>query len=160
MKPGDFVFFRATAWTSKLILLGQWFRFHGTPYGHWSHCALAVSETDVISANAAGIQRQPLSAYAGEEQLVVDSGMSDPDRAEAVAFATSCLREPYGYLELVFIGLSYLTGMRVSIALDGQEVCSSLVARSLERGTAIFPRDPSHMAPGDLAQYYKAVPTA
>jgi hypothetical protein len=33
-------------------------------------------------------------------------------------------------------------------------MCSALVARALERTSAIFPDEPAHRLPADLARYY------
>jgi uncharacterized protein YycO len=163
-KPGDFILCHATAPISRLIELGERLRFGWrSPYAYWSHAALIISaEGQIVEANAEGIQQKSLAEYVGTGFCLVnvpDAIMSAEDRAEAVAFAQSCIGEPYGYLTAVSIGLSVLTGLRMSFGFDGQEVCSGLVARALERSAIIFPRDPSHLTPGDLAQYFQVVRT-
>ena len=60
----------------------------------------------------------------------------------------------YNNLATVSIGLSMLTGSKLAFYIDGRFVCSGLVARALERTGRIFDRDPSHIAPADLAKYY------
>ena len=54
------------------------------------------------------------------------------------------------------IALSMLTGSRLTFFIDGQFVCSGLVARALERTGSIFDRDSAHIAPADLAKYFHA----
>ena len=48
-----------------------------------------------------------------------------------------------------------LTGSKLAFFIDGRFVCSGLVARALERTGRIFDRDPSHIAPADLAKYLR-----
>ena len=47
-----------------------------------------------------------------------------------------------------------LTGSKLTFFIDGQFVCSGLVARALERTGSIFDRDSAHIAPADLAKYF------
>jgi hypothetical protein len=58
----------------------------------------------------------------------------------------------------VSIALSLLTGAKLSFGFNGQLICSGLVARALERTTAIFEDEPSHIMPAQLAKLYGAVP--
>lgn len=164
-QPGDFILCHEHAWTSYLIRFGQWLRFHGerAKYAHWSHSALIVSASgDLIEANSSGIERGHLDRYEGVEYHVVRLGeaiASDADRAQAVAFATACLGQPYGFVTFASIALSLLTGLKFSFGFEGQQVCSGLVARALERTTCIFNRDPAHMTPGDLAEVFDLTPS-
>lgn len=56
------------------------------------------------------------------------------------------------------IAYSLLTGGKFTFGLEGQAICSGLVARAMERTGAIFNRTPSHIMPADLAKYYKVEP--
>jgi hypothetical protein len=56
------------------------------------------------------------------------------------------------------IGISLLTGLRFSFGFDGQQICSGLVARALERSDHIFERSPSHILPADLAFLFDIKP--
>ena len=49
---------------------------------------------------------------------------------------------------------------RYELAIDGQLICSGLVARSLERTTAIFKHDPARIMPAELAEIYDVEPPA
>jgi hypothetical protein len=75
-----------------------------------------------------------------------------------VAFARAAVGWTYGYATFVSIALSCLTGSRWSFGREAEEVCSGLVARALERGSTLFPRDPRGLSPGDLAAFYSVLP--
>jgi uncharacterized protein YycO len=159
--PGDFILTHGTAWTSWFIRFGQRIRFRGkdSRYAHWSHAALIVSgQGDVIEALGAGVQKRNIDVYKHTEYFVVRIDASPDDRNEEVAFAEYCLGESYGFLTIVSIALGLLTGAKFTFAFDGQTICSGLVARALERTTAIFNRTPSHIMPADLAKFYGVEP--
>ena len=82
----------------------------------------------------------------------------DVNRTHEVEFAQACLHNHYGWLTIVSIALSLLTGSKLGFGVDGQEICSALVARCLERTGEIFPTDPWHIMPADLAKYYGVLP--
>ena len=83
---------------------------------------------------------------------------SEENRDEVVRFAEWALQRgsSYSRLSTVSIALSMLTGSRLTFFIDGQFVCSGLVARALERTGSIFDRDSAHIAPADLAKYFLA----
>ena len=48
-----------------------------------------------------------------------------------------------------------MTGAKISFGVDGQQICSALVARSLERIGEIFREaEPWHVMPADLAKHF------
>ena len=158
-QPGDFVLVKSKTIQSKLIRFGQWIRFRGDDrrYIGWSHAALIVdAEGSLVEAVGTGVRRSHLSHYQDTEYAVVgiDALVERPDRAEVVAFAEWCVGERYGYLTIVSIAIAMLTGSKLIFGIDGQNVCSGLVARSLERTRAIFQRASSHIAPADLAKMF------
>lgn len=178
--PGDFILTRDDAWTSKVIRFGQGLRIHGQDrkYTHWNHAALLVtSGGEIIEALGAGVRRQHVSKYRPGEYVLVRTHTSPLDRAETVNFARWAAGEvdatgaevpprqrrpqAYGFTTILSIAYSLLTGGKFTFALDGQEICSGLVARSLERTGAIFNRDPVHIMPADLAKYFSVeIPSA
>jgi hypothetical protein len=159
--PGDFLLTHSNSWTGRLIRFGQQIRYFGkdAKYAHWSHAALFVnSDGDIIEAIGSGVQRRNVYAYAGTEYHVLAlSDVSDSDRQQAVRFAFHCLNESYGFLTILSIALSLLTGAKFGFGVDGQLICSGLVARALERTGEIFEHDPWHMMPADLAQHFDLV---
>ena len=166
--PGDFILTHGDAWTSKLIRFGQRLRIHGADrkYTWWNHAALIVSEDGrLIEALGAGVVRTDISKYTPIEFHLVRTGAERLDRQEMVAFGEWAAggkegsgRQRYGYVTILSIALTLLTGAKFTFSIEGQMICSGLVARSEERGHAIFSVDPVHIMPADLAKYYQADP--
>lgn len=157
IKPGDFILTYHDGIYSHLIRIGQLFRFRGKDacFAKYTHAALVVNtEGDIIEALAGGIVQSHISKYSPQEYIHIGILASDEDRTEILSFAKSCVGEKYGWATILSIAFSLLTGAKFSFGFDGQEICSGLVARALERSTAIFPRDGSHIMPADLAKYY------
>ncbi len=168
IEPGDFILTHGDAWTSKLIRFGQRLRIHGADrkFTWWNHAALISSASGgLIEALGAGVVRTEISKYKPVEYHLVRTGASRLDRDEMLAFGEWAAgdrrrsgRQRYGYVTILSIALTLLTGAKFSFSIEGQMICSGLVARSEERGTAIFSRDPTHIMPADLAKYYQVDP--
>jgi hypothetical protein len=160
-EPGDFILTHGNAWTSRLIRFGQRLRFIGSDrkYARWNHAAMIVTPNgDLVEALGAGVKRTHISKYEGTEYYLVRIAATAPDRAQVVAFAEWAVAQPYGFLTIVSIGLSLLTGAKFTFSFEGQSICSGLVARALERTQAIFNRTPSHVMPADLAKFFQIEP--
>ena len=160
-QPGDFLLVDTKGLGGRLIKFGQGLRLRGDDrrYVRWSHAALiADADGTLIEAVGTGVRQFPLSGYDEKDYLVVRIVASAENRAEIVGFARWALerRARYNPVAIVSIGLSMLTGSKLAFFLEGCFVCSSLVARALERSDRIFDRDPAHIAPADLAKYYAA----
>lgn len=69
------------------------------------------------------------------------------DRNQAVAVAERMVGQGYVFASIVSLSLALLTGTRSAFGLDGQFVCSGLVARCMKRGDAIFDRTPLTSCP-------------
>jgi uncharacterized protein YycO len=163
-QPGDFILTHRKEVYSFLIALGQkWFVFHGQdkPFAHWSHAAL-IASTDgaIIEALGKGVVRHTLEEYKDIEYHYVHVDMDDHDRRQAVAFAQACVGQRYGWVTIASIGFWLLTKSRLQIGLNGTEICSGLVARSLERGKYIFQKSPNTIMPGDLAKQFEIYPAS
>ena len=160
--PGDFILTHGTSWTSRMIRLGEAIRFRGAdkPFARWNHAAIFINQQgDIIEALGGGVQRRNISVYKETEYYVVHlDDVIDMNRTHEVEFAEACLNEHYGWLTIVSIALSLLSGSKLGFGVDGQEICSALVARCLERTGEIFPTDPWHIMPADLAKYYNVIP--
>jgi uncharacterized protein YycO len=156
--PGDFLLTHGNSWTSKLIRFGQMLRYTGAErvYTRWNHAALFVSENgDIVEALGGGVQKRNVAVYKDTEYHVVRlQNVVDVNRRHEVAFAMACLNDSYGFFTILSIALSLLSGSKFGFGVDGQEICSALVARCLERTGEIFQQDPWHMTPADLAKYY------
>ncbi|MDE2025158.1 MAG: hypothetical protein KGJ07_01560 [Patescibacteria group bacterium] len=160
-EPGDFVLIRHTNvgfdFIDKCIAFGQSLRFKGAEKSY-THAALLIgNDGSIIEALAEGVKRNNISKYKGFDFTLVKINASQADREEMVDFAVSCLGDGYGWSTILSIALSLLTGLKFSFGFDGTEICSGLVASALFKTTAIFPRDPSHITPADLASYYSVV---
>jgi hypothetical protein len=158
---GDFVLVAGRHVNSRLIRFGQRLRIHGADrvYVKWTHAAVIV-DTDgtLIEAVGAGVRLWHIDRYVDDEYVVVHLETSEENRDEVVRFAEWALRgrARYNRLSTVSMALSMLTGSKLTFFVDGQFVCSGLVATALERTGAIFDRDSAHIAPADLAKYFHA----
>ena len=144
-----------------MIRFGQKLRIHGSDRRHvrWTHAALIVDrDGSLIEAVGTGVRRWHLDRYREDDYVVVRIHTSKENRDEVVRFAEWALERgsSYSRLSTVSIALSMLTGSRLTFFIDGQFVCSGLVARALERTGSIFDRDSAHIAPADLAKYFLA----
>src|SRR5205085_771626 len=140
--PGDFILTHGGEFFSRVIQFGQGLRFTGkdAPYTYWNHSALIVSaDGAIIEALGPGVRRNTLAAYHGTQYTVVHIDASDEDRKEMVAFAEHFVGGRYDWATIVSITLSLLTGAKFSFGFAGQQICSGLVARALERTTATQP---------------------
>ena len=158
---GDVVLVAGTHVNSRLIRFGQKLRIHGSDRRHlrWTHAALIVDrDGSLIEAVGTGVRRWHLDRYRVDDYVVVRLHTSEENRDEVVRFAEWALGRgsSYSRLSTVSIALSMLTGSRLTFFIDGQFVCSGLVARALERTGSIFDRDSAHIAPADLAKYFHA----
>jgi hypothetical protein len=162
-QPGDFILVSTDGWYARLIRFGQSLRFFGPDrkYVRWNHAAVVVSpDGEIVEALPHGVVLSHLAKYTAKEYIIIriDALVRAADREEVVAFARWCIRERFGWLTIVSIALTILTGSKFVFGLDGQSICSGLVARSLERTTAIFQQSSSHIAPADLAKTFDVPP--
>lgn len=162
-RPGDFILTHGDEWTSRLIRFGQSLRYRGASakYTYWNHTALVVdARGTIVEALGTGVAQRSIHDYDPTQYTVVRIDASDQDRAQAARFATSSVGASYGWVTIVSIALSLVTGGKLAFAIDGQLICSGLVARSLERTSAIFKHDPARIMPAELAEIYKVDPPA
>jgi hypothetical protein len=160
--PGDFLLIRGHWWISTVIQRGQRFRFSRAEdrrYAHWSHVALVTDlRGRLVEANDKGVVARHVDQYRALEYHYVHITASGPQRRLAVDFAESCVGQPYATLGFLALGVSVLTGGRISLGDRGQQLCGALVARALARADAVFDRHPADMTPADLARHYRVTP--
>lgn len=158
---GDFILTHSTGFYGRMIRIGEALRYWGNDakFAHWSHAAIFVDDDgSIVEALGGGVQKRNISVYTDTEYVVVHLPQStaSSDRQQAVAFADFCLHDRYGWLTIVSIALCLLTGSKLSFGVDGQQICSALVARCLERIGVIFVEsEPWHLTPADLAKHFK-----
>ncbi|HVD00143.1 MAG TPA: YiiX/YebB-like N1pC/P60 family cysteine hydrolase [Candidatus Dormibacteraeota bacterium] len=156
-EPGDFILTHRRHLVSRMIRIAQKIRGRERKYSYWSHAAVIVDrDGSLVEAETHGVVRTNLSKYQEREYHLVRIGDSadQRDRAQVAAFAESLVGQPFGFLDLFSVGLSLLTGAKVNVSYESHLMCSALVARALERTSAIFGDEPAHMLPADLARYY------
>lgn len=161
LRPGDFILTHGNEWTSKMIRFGESLRYHGADrkYTYWNHAAMIVDEDGtIVEALGSGVQKRNIGVYTPTERTLVRIEASEEDRREVADFALWTVGQSYGFLTIISIAYTLLTGGKFSFSIDGQEICSGLVARSLERTTLIFPHDPAHIMPADLAKMFQVDP--
>jgi hypothetical protein len=106
--------------TSRLIRFGQGLRIHGKDriYTQWNDAALVISASeDSVEALGRGVSRTNASAFKGSEYHVVDTGDTDEDRREVVAFGawSASQNEKYGFVTVASSpGLSSLEARSAS----------------------------------------------
>lgn len=159
-QSGDFILTHNLDFYGWLIRFGQRLRYWGADrkFAHWNHAALIISpEGELIEALSRGVVRTHISNYAGTEYHLVrlsDEFADARDRAQMVAFALSCWREPYGWLTIVNIAIALVTGCTFTFGIEGQSICSGLVAKALERSNAIFHGNSANVTPAALAKLF------
>lgn len=164
-RRGDFILTHSSGIYGALIRFGESLRYWGRDkvFAHWSHAAIFVDdEGNIIEALGKGVQERNISVYEGTEYVVVHLpfGTNDSDRQQAVKFAEFCLGESYSWLTIVSISLCLVTGAKFSFGVDGQQICSALVARCIERIGEIFKEsEPWHLMPADLAKHFDVLLT-
>jgi uncharacterized protein YycO len=121
------------------------------------HAALIVDRAGtLIEAVGTGVRKSSLAKYAGREYRIFRIKASNEDRRQVIDFASWVEKHhgSYGPLTVVSIALTLLTGCKLVFFVDGQFVCSGLVACALERAGIIFDRSARHITPADLAKYF------
>jgi hypothetical protein len=160
--PGDFILTHGTSWSSRLIRFGEKIRYWGPDkkFTRWNHAAIFINTRgDIIEALGSGVQQRNISVYEQTEYQVIHlENVLDLNREQEVRFAQACLNDHYGWLTILSIAFCLLTGSKLGFGVDGQEICSALVARCLERTGEIFPTDPWHIMPADLAKFFNVEP--
>lgn len=164
--PGDFSLHRATSnhgrngattTIGRLIQAGERARYGDSDFARWTHSALIVSETgDVCEALERGVVRDNIAKYRGTDYMVVHVHADAEQRGLACGFAETRVGDRYGILNFVGLAVQALFGWNLSVHMDGQFICSGLVARATEKYITAYPRSPENMMPADLAYYWGA----
>lgn len=160
---GDFILTHGNKTYDKLIHWAQGLQMRGDDhkYTRWNHAALIIDQDGtIVEANGDGVDQNPISKYTPTEYYLVHIQADDVERDNEVKFGKWAEGQRYGKLTICSVFLSLLFGSTIIFALQGQEICSGLVARALERAGYIFDQDPAHIMPADLAKYFEVEPPA
>lgn len=157
VRPGDIVLTHGNHFFSYLIRFGQRMRYRGADqdYAYWNHVAIGVDEgTTLVEALGSGIMETDLSTYDNYEYVVVHVTASPESRQQMVAYLdwVAELGIEYNWGLIIIVALELLTGGRLSINLDGSEICSTLAAEALKSAGYRFNR--RNVTPADLAWYF------
>ncbi len=155
--PGDFILVHGESWAPRLIRFGQRLRFRGAraPYAYWNHAALCVGGGWLIEAKGGRpVSYVELSQYKNRDYILVRTDGCDDMRENAVDFAVSQLGHGYNYLLIFSLALWSLFGGNVTLGFSSADICSGLVARSIERLGYIFEKAPEATMPADLAEEF------
>ncbi|WP_426564800.1 hypothetical protein ACPPVT_01515 [Angustibacter sp. McL0619] len=161
--PGDFLLTRGHGPVSRMIRFGERLRIHGDDrhYAWFNHAALVVStDGDLVEALGRGVVRSHADKYLAKDYVVVRTHAAQHDVRQVLAFADWVVeqRAKYGFLTLLSLAMTMLTGSKLTFFVDGRYICSGFVARAMERTGTLFDRDPVHITPADLAKCYGACP--
>jgi hypothetical protein len=161
-RPGDVILIRGRGWLGKLIRIVQRMRYRRVEdrtFAYWSHAALIVSPRGhLIEVIPAGVVSRKIEGYRWHDYHYVYLDLSEAQRREAVRFAHSCLKQKYGTLSSLLLGVAVLLGDRLRVPERGQQGCGALIARALQRAGMKFERSPVNMLPADLAKRFEVRP--
>ncbi|MGH2870434.1 MAG: hypothetical protein ACRDNK_23055 [Solirubrobacteraceae bacterium] len=159
--PGDLVFVRRRGPIAWMIQLGQSIRPSLRPWRRLTHVAVVVADGAIIEARARGVVRSPLSEYADRDRIIVHTGLTGDDLAQALAYLHAQLGERYGLVTFVGTGLRMLTpGRGLWFGGDATQICSGLAATALERGWFVFEQVAASLCPAELARALAVNPHA
>lgn len=153
---GDLLLTHRTQWVNKLISFGQRLRY-SREYAYYTHAVLVLDkEGNTAEAIASGVARGHVSDYNDTEYHYIDAVVDDHDASQVRAFAEDVLtsRWQYGYLTIVCVILSLLTGSKLVFGLASSAICSGFCADALTRGGYIFETPPAFMTPAGLAKEF------
>lgn len=150
--PGDLLLVKGgTDLQSRIIMLGT--------HSVWSHVAVVMS-TDGLLAEAThtGIAFAGAGKYANHETRAIDTGLTGEQRMAACRFASSCVGQRYGKLQIAAIVLAWISGKRWYFGMEGAEDCASYAARVIEHGGALIGKAPELFRPADFAILFDVTP--
>jgi hypothetical protein len=157
-RPGDVILIRGRGPLGLLIRVVQRIRHRPRQdrgFTRWSHAALVVTPLGhLVEVASTGVTLSKIAKYRKHDYVYVGLDLSGPQRAEAVRFAYSCLRQPYGTFDAFLLGLAVLCGDRFRVRDRGQQGCGTLIVRALQRAGMNFERGPADTLPSDLAKRF------
>jgi hypothetical protein len=127
---------------------------HPREFAQWSHAMLVVDDSGVVQeALEFGQERNSLSTYLDAELLHVEVQADALDVEQMMEFADSCYyhKRRYGYLTILSLLISLVTGSALQFSMAGTAICSGFVAEALCRAGWIFEMPPDYVKPADLA---------
>jgi hypothetical protein len=151
-RPGDLLLVAGgNDWESRVIRAGT--------HSHWTHVAIFMDAGQLLAeATHSGIAFAHAEKYGRHETHWIDVGLTDDQRAQACRFASSCIGQRYGKMQIAAITLAWLSGQRLYLGMENTETCSSFAARCIEHGGAIIGKAPELFRPRDFADLFNVTP--
>lgn len=153
MKPGDFFLLHEGDPESRIIQF--------TTDSHWNHAGL-ITDVDggTLEALNTGVTADTLTRFAEGSYVVIDTELTDDQRAACVIAARACVGDGYDWLDLLGIGADMLTHAKIVVGTASHFICSAFVAQELAQVGAVMPPayDVRLMSPGALAAWWKVDP--
>ncbi len=166
--PGDVILTHSpNSLFGFLIRFGEKLRYRSKedePFTWFNHAAIVISpdpqtgKPRVAEALGDGIKANPASKYLPEWFAYIDIGADEDDRKEIVQFAERevQLHTEYGAIQIASIAMSLIAGGRLTVGMDGSEICSALAAKALRGAGYWWERDgrivdETYLTPADLA---------
>jgi len=165
--PGDIILTHSPrSVLGILIRFGERLRYSGedAPFAWFNHAAIVArpdpktGEPRVVEALGSGVKFSFASTYEPKwfAYIDVDAGTADRDKIVEFAEKEAVLNQKYGVLQIASIIGTLVTNGRLTIGVDGTEICSALAAKSLRAAGFWWERDKtiadeSYLTPADLA---------
>lgn len=160
-EPGSIFLAHSDSFLGALIRTGEWLREHVWQVLHhsrrragaweWNHAGVIVSaEGGTIEALGAGVVRSDMHVH---DDAVVCLPPVGVDPTKVVAFAERQLGRPYGWIEVVLMGVDCVLGTGFRLRASHRSwICSELAAAALEAGGFALSRPVDLTMPFDLAE--------
>jgi hypothetical protein len=180
--PGDIILFHGKTLTSWIIRFGQSLRFRKElrKYSYWNHVAVAMEEGYLAEALLQGVVRTHISDYVDEEFIVVRVNTEPVNRKRALLFLSDVLgyrgvwkklkgwaafkrtmkyiffgsnqKTKYGFLTIVNVFLTMITGWGFVSPDDNTAICSGLGSETMVRlrGDIIFDSPLYKVSPAEI----------
>lgn len=143
-RAGDIGAASGIAFTDRLIQFGQLLR--RDRFWQWNHIFIVVDDNGgTIEAGGNGVAR----GHVADHPTSLNLG-NPVDRLLTIGFVTRKLGVPYGYLDVVLLGIDCLFGSRLHWRLGKAVICSELASQALIAAGWKSPQAPSLMKPADV----------
>jgi hypothetical protein len=154
LSPGDVGWASQKGWINRIIKWAQHRKYGSGPASHYNHVYLITGwNGELIQANGSGMGKGHVSDYAGQDvayRRPPYKPLSNQYDASAAMQELLMSHSSYGFLTIVSVALSLLTGTKLRFGLSGQEICSGAVAYALTRANIDIGPDGFFDTPADL----------
>lgn len=151
MRAGDIGFVEQHDFTSWFIRFAQRRKYGNVAAARFNHAFLCVDDAGtIIEANPTGVAVDNISKYAGVDVELRRPPYGVGQAVNAVAAMRGFVGEKYGFLTIVSVAITLLTGTKLRVGIAGTEICSGACADALTRANIDCGPDASFDTPADL----------